>query len=146
MGMVRGFINCDADPEIPDWADQVNPILKHIKRGVIDDPSRITAESVFRDGDGDSLDGEEFIRRAQALPSSANACAFDFYTKPENWDYLPKDVDVIVFPQTEFRYYSDGSRGVWYLYRRGAKWRRHYVWAGNQFGRTYRVAVFRPPK
>ncbi len=93
---------------------------------------------VFQEGE-DVLDGEEFIARAQKL-DSMNACGFDFYSKPENWKYLPKDVDVIVFPQTVFRD-SDGVRCVGYLCRDGAKWRRGYRWLDSGFDRYYRVAV-----
>lgn len=130
-------INCDVQPQIPDWADKDKPIIKHVGCGIID-PSKLTTVSVFKDGE-DVLEGEEFITRAQKL-KSMNACAFDFYSQPENWKYLPKDVDVIVFAQTEFRR-ADGGRCVRYLYRDGSSWNRHYGWFDRRFGRFCAVAV-----
>ena len=134
---LKPVIDCDAQPQIPDWANKNNPIIKHVGCGIID-PSKLTTVSVFKDGE-DVLEGEEFITRAQKL-NSMNACAFDFCAQPENWKYLPKGVDVIVFPQTEFRH-ADGYRCVRYLYRRGAGWNRDYFWIDRRFGRVCAVAV-----
>lgn len=135
--MVRGFINCNVQPETPSWADQKNPIITHIRCGTIY-PSKLTTASVFKEGE-EVLEGEEYIARAQAL-NSLNACAFDFYAKPENWKYLPRDADVIVFPKTIFRD-PRGGRIVRYLCRRGAKWQRDYCWVDGRFRRHRRVAV-----
>lgn len=137
LELVKGFINGNVQPEIPDWADKENPIIQHTLCGVFD-PSRLTTANVFAEGES-VLEGEQYLARAQKL-DSMNACAFDFYAKPENWKYLPKDVDVIVFPQTVFRG-SDGNRYVRYLYRNGLKWNRNYKWLDNRFNRDYRVAV-----
>ncbi len=137
MEMTRGCINGNGQPEIPDWADKENPIIQHLPCGMID-PARFATISVFEKGE-DILDGEEFIARAQKL-DSMNACAFDFYSKPENWRYLPTDVDVIVFPKTIFRR-SDGDRCVWCLYRHGSEWHRHDRWLAYRFARHHRVAV-----
>jgi len=105
------------------------------------DPERLATANVF--GGGESyIDGETFIARAQKL-DSMNACAFDFCAKPENWKYLPKDADVIVFTKTVFRY-SDGSRYVRYLYRNGLEWNRRYRRLGDGFRRDDRVAVLTP--
>lgn len=138
MEMTRGCINCNAQPEIPSWAHSENPIILHLPCGMVD-PSKLTTESVFEEGE-EVLDGEVYIARAQKLPGAMNACAFDFYAKPENWKYLPADVDVIVFPKTIFRD-PHGHRFVRYLYRHGAGWRRHYRWLDGGFGRRIRVAV-----
>lgn len=137
LEMVRNFIDCNKNPETPDWADKENPIIKHVQKGMVD-PSKFATADVFAEGE-EVLEGLEFIRRAQAL-NSMNACAFDFYSKPENWKYLPKDVDVIVFPQTEFRD-AFGRRCVRCLSRDGSKWRRNCYWVGFRFGRVCRVAV-----
>lgn len=132
-------IDCNQQPEIPDWADKKNPIMKHTACGVID-PSKLTVASVFADRkEKDVLEGEEFIIRAQKL-NSMNACAFDFYAKPENWKYLPKNVDAIVFPQTVFRG-SYGNRCVRCLYRSGAGWVLNYIWLDGRFDHNYLVAV-----
>ena len=136
LELVKGFINCNGQPEIPNWADKEKPIILHNPGGVID-PSKIVAEDIF--GGEDSLDGEEFIRRGQALAGSMNACAFDFYSRKENWKYLPEGVDVIVFTQTIFRD-SDGRRSVECLYRRGAGWNRDCRWLRYGFLRDCRVA------
>jgi hypothetical protein len=69
-----------------------------------------------------------------------NACAFDFYAQPENWKYLPNNVDVIVFPKTVF-HSSSGNRYVWSLYRSGSAWNRSCHWLGGRFYRGSRVAV-----
>lgn len=136
MGLSRGVINCNNQPEIPSWADQERPIIQHFPCGMID-PSKLATASVFEEGE-DTLDGEEYITRAQKLEGSMNACAFDFYAKPENWKYLPQ-VDVIVFPKTIFR--NSGSRRcVRYLCRGGAGWGRCY-WLGGGFNRDFRVGV-----
>ena len=137
MEMTMGCINCDGQPEIPIWADKENPIIEHIPCGTID-PSKITTPSVFEEGE-DFLEGEEFFRRANKL-QSMNACAFDFYSKPENWKYLPKNVDVIVFTKTVFRR-SDGYRDVGCLYRYSSEWHRRCFWLGSRFDRHRRVAV-----
>ncbi|KKQ03871.1 MAG: hypothetical protein US12_C0013G0009 [Parcubacteria group bacterium GW2011_GWA2_36_24] len=137
LELVKNFINCDYEPEIPSWADQENPISQHLRCGMVD-PERLTTISVFGEKEN-TLDGEDFIARAQKL-DSMNACAFDFYAKPENWKYLPKDVDVIVFPKTVFCY-SLGYRFVRSLCRDGAGWGRCYDWLDDGFLRRYRVAV-----
>ncbi len=137
-----GKIDCDSQPEIPDWADKEKPIIQHLPCGMTD-PTRFATANVFEDKEGE-LEGEEYILRAQKL-DSLNACAFDFYAKPENWKYLPKDVDVIVFPKTIFRFSGD-NRFVRYLYCRGAKWSRDYRWLVNRFNRFCRVAVLASPR
>ncbi len=137
-----GFINCNTQPDIPSWADREKPILKHDPRGYID-PARIVATDVFLDGE-DVLEGEEYMTRALKL-DSMNACAFDFYAKPENWKYLPKDVDVLVFPKTEFRD-SSGDRCVGYLYRSGSEWNRHCGCVDFRFDRDCRVAALASPQ
>ena len=78
LELVKGFINCNTQPEIPDWADKNKPIIEHALCGTID-PSRFSTAIVFKDGDGDVLEGEDFIARAQKLPGAMNACALDFY-------------------------------------------------------------------
>ncbi len=137
MEMTRGCINCNAQPEIPSWAHRDNPIIQHIPCGMID-PARFAVADIFQKGE-DALDGEEFIVRAQKL-DSMNACAFDFYSRPENWKYLPTDVEVIVFPKTVFRR-SGGDRCAGYLYRDGSGWDRYYYWLYGRFDRACRVAV-----
>ena len=144
LELVKCFINCNVQPEIPPWADQGNPIISHTLRGVID-PSQLAASNVFADGEN-ILDGEEYITRAQKLEGSMNACALDFYAKPENWKYLPKDVDVLVFPQTVFRN-SGGNRCVRYLYSCfGSEWNQRCDWIGGKFVRRSRVAVLASPQ
>lgn len=137
MEMTRGCINCNVQPEIPSWADTENPIIQHLPCGMID-PSKLVATDVFKEGE-EYLEGEEFLVRAQKIDGSMNACAFDFYSKPENWKYLPKDVDVIVFPKTVFRS-SRGRRCVRFICRRGAEWDRLNRWLVSRFGRLCRVA------
>ena len=105
--------------------------------------SRIVATDVFLGGE-DVLEGEEYMTRALKL-DSMNACAFDFYAKPENWKYLPKDVDVLVFPKTEFRY-SSGRRCVRCLYRDGSGWGRVYCCVDGRFDRDCRVAALASPQ
>ena len=141
MEMTRGSVNCNAQPEIPSWADQERPIIQHNACGMVD-PSKLSTPSVFAEGE-EVLEGKEYLARAQKLPGSANACAFDFYSKPENWKYLPKEdtgVNVIVFPQTVFRR-SCGRHCVRCLYRDGAEWLRLYYWIGHGFSRRFQVAV-----
>ena len=59
----------------------------------------------------------------------------------ENWKYLPNGVDVIVFPQTEFRD-TVGYSHVGFLERDGSKWRRYSSrWFGSRYSRGCRVAV-----
>ena len=140
MEMTGEFINCNVQPETPSWADQKNPIIQHLPCGMVD-PARLTTASVFKEGE-DVLGGEMFIARAQKL-DSMNACAFDFYAKPENWKYLPKDADVIVFTKTVFRH-SGGGRGARFLLRDGSEWDRHYGWLNGGFSRFFRVAVLTP--
>ncbi len=135
----KGWINCNVQPEIPPWADKEKPIIQHLQCGRVD-PSRFATANVFEKKE-EYLDGEEYILRAQKL-DSMNACAFDFYA---NWKYLPKDVEVIVFPKTVFRS-SDGRRYVRCLFCRGARWLRDYRWLGSRFGRGFRVAVLASPK
>lgn len=98
---------------------------------------KLNTISVFKDGE-EYLEGEEFIRRAQAV-SQLGDTEFDFYSKKENWKYLPEGVYVIIFPNTVFRG-SGGSRCVRYLYSGGAEWERRYVWLGHRFYRVYLVA------
>ncbi|TSC66965.1 MAG: hypothetical protein G01um101472_576 [Parcubacteria group bacterium Gr01-1014_72] len=137
LEMTRGCINCNGQPGIPDWADRENPIILHIPCGMVD-PSHLSTETVLGEGE-DCLDGEEYIARAQKIEGAMNACAFDFYSRPENWKYLPKDVDVIIFSNTIFRR-SDGGRYVRYLVRDGAWWRRGFSWLSDRFNRHDRVA------
>ncbi len=137
-----GEVDCNGQPEIPPWADQEKPIIQHLQCGRVD-PSRFATASVFEEKE-QYLDGEEYILRAQKL-DSMNACAFDFYARPENWKYLPKDVEVIVFPKTVFRD-SDGDRYVRYLCCDGAKWYRDCHWLGLRFNRRFRVAVLASPR
>ena len=152
MEMTEGWINCNAQPEIPSWAHKKDPIIQHVLCGMVD-PSRLSTVTVF-EGEEEVLNGETYLSRAQRLDSSMNACALDFYARPENWKYLPTDVDVIVFPKTVFRdsdgyrvfpktvfRNSDGNRCVRYLYRRGSTWYRYYDWLDSRFSRNYRVAV-----
>lgn len=141
MEMTRGCINGNGQPKIPSWADQSNPITKHLPCGMID-PTKLAMASVFQERE-EALNGEVFVTRAQKL-DSMNACAFDFYSRPENWKYLPKDVEVIVFPKTVFRN-SDGSRYMGCLYRFGARWDRVYRWLGGRFDRHGQVAVLASP-
>lgn len=138
MEMTRGVINCNGQPEIPSWARQDDPIIQHILCGMID-PARLGTVSVFQDGE-EELDGEEYIARAEKVEGAMNACASDFYAKPENWKYLPKDADIIVFPKTIFRN-SDSDRYVRCLYRIGLEWHRGCSWLEHRFGRNYLVAV-----
>ncbi len=139
MEMTRGCINCNGQPEIPNWADQEKPISQHIPCGMVD-PAKLATEAVFQKNEL-YLNGEEFVARAQKLEGAMNACAFDFYARSENWKYLPeKDVDIIVFPNTVFRG-SDGDRFVRYLYRGGLEWDRNFHWLDYGFGCRYRVAV-----
>lgn len=138
MEMTAGCINCNAQPEIPNWAHMKNPIVQHILCGMIE-PSKLSTASVF-ESEETVLDGEEYLIRAQALSGSMNACAFDFYARRENWKYLPGDVDVVVFPKTVFRS-LDGYRYVSYLYRDGSRWNRYYHWLGYGFSRRCWVAV-----
>lgn len=137
LELVKSFINCNVQPEIPDWADKQNPIIEHTPCGIVD-PARLTTAQVLEDGE-ENIDCKEFIARANKL-DSMNACAFDFYSKPENWKYLPCDVNVIVFPKTVFRH-SDGGRCVRFLYRDGAEWNLYYCWLDYGFDRHDRVAV-----
>ncbi len=129
-------IDCNILPQTPSWADQSNPIVRHTPGGIID-PSKLIAANVFADGD-DVLEGEEFMKRAQK-PDSMNACAFDFYSKLENWKYIPEGVDVLVFANTMFRD-SDGRHCVRCLCRNGAKWVQGCDYVGAWFSRSCRVA------
>ncbi|OGI67906.1 hypothetical protein A2738_03605 [Candidatus Nomurabacteria bacterium RIFCSPHIGHO2_01_FULL_42_15] len=137
LELVKSFINCNGQLEIPSWADRDNPVIQHVPCGMVD-PERLTTVSVFEEKES-ILDGEEFLARAQKL-DSMNACAFDFYSKPENWKYLPKDAEIIVFPKTVFRG-SHGNRFVGYLCRVGSKWYRDFHCLSSRFDRSFRVAV-----
>lgn len=143
MEATRGSINCNSQPEIPSWAHPERPIIRHIPRGMVD-PSAVIAEDIFLGTDGDYLSGEDFVSRGQAQEGSANACAFDFYARPENWKYLvniPEEVTVLVFTSTVFRS-SDGRSYVRYLIRDGAEWDRDYIWLDDRFNRHCRVVRF----
>ncbi|TSC61732.1 MAG: hypothetical protein G01um101448_131 [Parcubacteria group bacterium Gr01-1014_48] len=135
---ITRYIDCNAQPEIPNWAHKENPIVEHLSCGMIN-PQRLSSASVFVENDEKLLNGEEYLARAQKL-NSLNACALDFYARPENWKYLPSNINVIVFPKTVFRD-SRGDRCVRYLYRDGSAWFRDYYWLAYRFDRDYRVAV-----
>lgn len=137
-----GCINCNAQPEIPTWADQQKPIIQHVPCGMVE-PGKIVTIGVFAE-DEKFIEGEEFLTRAQKLPGAMNACAFDFYAKPENWKCLPQGVDVVVFPNTVFRR-SDGRRYVRCLCRYGAEWGRDYYWLRRRFDRYDLVASLASP-
>lgn len=49
MEMTAGCINCNAQPEIPGWADKKNLIIQHILCGMVD-PARLSTASVFVGG------------------------------------------------------------------------------------------------
>ena len=101
------LIDCNIQPRIPSWADKISPIIQHVPCGMIDS-RKFTVGNVFKEGE-EYLEGGDYISRAQALEGSMNACAFDFYTKSENWEYVnwkcvPEGVNIVVFPKTIFLY------------------------------------------
>jgi|SRR3989344_900877 len=104
---------------------------------VVNDPSRFSTAVVFKEGE-EVLEGKEFIKRAQELDSMGRR-EFYFYSKSENWKYLPKDDDVIVFPRAVF--YTLHGRSVGALYRQGSEWYPDHDLLTLVFNRLCRVAV-----
>lgn len=141
MEMTGGYIYCDGQPEIPKWALQRDPIAGHLARGIIH-PSKLLAVDVLVN-DEEVLDGIEYIRRAQVIPTSMNACAFDFYARSENWKHLWKHysngVRNLVFPQTIF-YYNDGRVCAGYLHGDGLSWHKMSCLIDRRLGHDFHVA------
>lgn len=129
------YIDCDAEPEIQNWTWKERPV-EHIRCGMIQ-PRQVRALSVFEEGEG-FLD-EEFVIRAQKL-NSMNVCAFEFYAKRENWEYLPTDASTLVFPKTLF-FQSPFCRYVRILHRNGSIWCPDYRWVESGFYPEEQVAV-----
>lgn len=103
--------------------------------------------------DQDVLSGKEYLRRARlsSLQKSDNE-ALDFYSKPENRHFIPEiiegeangrkkgvSVDCILFPDTEFA--DDGRHWVRCLTRFGGGWSKEAYCVGNNFDRSFLVAV-----
>ncbi len=100
---------------------------------------KLTAICIHKEGE-EWLPGDEYLRRGREKSGGrATQEAFDFYSKPENWNLLPDDVDVIVFPDSEFD--SGDFHDVRCLCRSGAEWDPSYNWVGLRFDRRNRVAV-----
>ncbi|HEY4512410.1 MAG TPA: hypothetical protein VJH63_01975 [Candidatus Paceibacterota bacterium] len=140
-------IDLDQQPEIPDWADKKSPIIKHTPCGVFD-PRKLEIHRPIGKDEG-RVAGEEFLSRIAKWCKengkiAHNATSFDFFRKKESWKYLPgkeSGVDVIVFPETEFRV-SGGRRCVRYLVRNGSEWCVGFsLWLGSKFGSDCCVAV-----
>lgn len=134
------YINCDAQPRIPSFTE--GSIIQHILGGMVD-PAKLIVADVFRAGE-DSLKGEEFIRRAQALPGVMNACALDFFAQSENWKYLPKGDNWIVFAGTIFCNgvgNMDNNHYVRSISRLGRGWDTTFGWLSDFWHRDCRVAV-----
>jgi hypothetical protein len=135
------FINCNATPETPFWFEgneQKNPIISHTPGGRID-PSKIQMVSVHRQAEV-LLNPSLFLARAQAIPGAANACAFDFFQKPENQHYLGigRTSTVLVFPNTLF------ARQIIRTLTFNGHWHRTVLLGSIPFGHLYKVAVFPP--
>ncbi|MES2088004.1 MAG: hypothetical protein V4467_03370 [Patescibacteria group bacterium] len=141
--MTIGSFSCNGQPEIPGWAKQEKPIIQHLPCGWVN-PSKFALTDVLKDGEK-VIDGDDFLLRAQAVPGSMNACAFDFYAKEQNWKYLPRNVEVVVFPNTVFCHW-DGDRHVACLFRKGVEWERVPHCLKSKVDREFLVASFVNPE
>lgn len=134
----RTLINCNVRPTKPTWINARGSNMKHFFCGMVD-PTKISVRNVLNHGE-DRLAAKEFLERARRLRGAMNACAFDFYSKSDNWKYLPREAHLIVFPNTVFRGF-DREFYVPYLYQYGVKWVRQFFHLKRMFDSSCLVAA-----
>lgn len=145
------FLGCVAQamPEMPSdimqgWIENPKSLKKILSEALCPPPmdgifGKLTAVCVHEKGE-EWLDRKEYLTRAREKSGGrSDQRAFDFYSKRENQHLLPDDVEVIIFPDTEFD--SDGSRSVRVLCRLGVRWLRNYDWVSDGFYPRSHVAV-----
>lgn len=144
------FLGCIAQamPEMPSdimqgWIENPKSLKKILSEALcppeVGTFGKLTAVCVHTKGE-EWLNGKEYFTRARAKSRGrSDKRAFDFYSKKENRHLLPDDVEVIVFPDTEF--VSGGDRFVRDLCRNGAQWSRHYYEMDADFSRLNHIAV-----
>jgi hypothetical protein len=114
LGQVRDFLNgyleltsveqlidCNAQPEISNLADKVNPIINHVQGGIIR-PEQVTRVCMVMRHEK-QISCEEYMRRLQDSGHIVvNACAASYFMRPGNRKLLHEGRHV--FFGTTFRY------------------------------------------